>query len=134
MYIISYLLVLELSLTRDRQRLSREVDKGQVISLRCDMIWTDQVFPPFAYNWREEDTFTDLATTAKYNIIADSDFNYQCRARAVSFKGRPVQARGTISLTVRGTYLLWCSNVFSVFVNTPVWNNELWPIGLHQIC
>ena len=133
MYIISYLLVLVLSLTRPRQTLSREVDKGQSISLRCDSIFTDQVFPPFTYMWRDEGTFIDLATTAVYNIIADSDFDYQCRATARNQKYRLVEARGVINLTVRGTYLLWCSNIFSVFVNTAVWNNELC-LGLHQIC
>ena len=133
MYIVSYLLVLVLSLRRDGQRLSATVDKGQSISLRCDTIFTQLVFPPIEYTWREENMLTNLATTAVYNIIADSDFNYWCRARAVNQKGRPVQATGVISLTVRGTYLLWRSNVFSVFVNTPVWNNELC-LGLHQIC
>ena len=120
MYIISYLLVLVLSLRSPGQRLSATVDKGQSISLQCDTIFTELVFPPFEYTWREMGMFTNLATTAVYNIIAESDFNYECRARAVSQKGRPVQVRGTISLTVRGTYLLWCSTVFSVFVNTPV--------------
>ena len=134
MYIISYLLVLVLSLTRPDQRLSATVDKGQSISLQCDTIFTELVFPPFEYTWREENMRTNLATTAVYNIIADSDFNYQCRARALNQKGRPIQVRGTISLTVRGTYLLWCnSTVFSVFVNTPVRNNKLC-LGLHQIC
>ena len=133
MYIVSYLLVLVLSLRRDGQRLSATVDKGQSISLRCDMIFAQLVFAPFEYMWREENMFTNLATTAVYNIIADSDFNYQCRARAFDQKGRPIQVRGTILLTVRGTYLLWCSNVFSVFVNTPVWNNEPY-LGLCQIC
>ena len=133
MYIISYLLVLVLSLTSPDQRLSVTVDKGQSISLQCDMIFADQVFPPFEYTWFELGMVASLATTAVYNIIADSDFNYQCRARAVNQKGRPTQVRSIISLTVRGTYLLWCSTVFSVFVNTPVWNNELC-LGLHQIC
>ena len=96
------------------------------------MIFTDYVFPPFEYTWREMGMFTNLATTAVYNIIADSDFNYQCRARAVNQKGRPIQAIGVILLTVRGTHLLWCSTVFSVFVNTPVWNNEPF-LGLCQI-
>ena len=117
----------------DGQRLSATVDKWQSILLRCDTIFTAQVFPPMTYTWREEGMFTNLATTAVYNIIADSDFVYQCRALASNQKGRPVQARGTISLTVRGTYLLWCSNVFTAFVNTPVWNNELC-LGLCQIC
>ena len=55
--------------------------------------------------WREDGMFTNLATTAIYNIIADSDFDYQCRACANNQKGRPVQARATISLTVRGRYI-----------------------------
>ena len=106
MYIISYLLVLELSLTSPGQTSSATVDKGQSISLRCDTIFTEQVFPPMTYTWREEGMFTNLATTAVYNIIADSDFDYQCTARASNQKGRPVQVRGTIRLTVRGTCLL----------------------------
>ena len=104
--IISYLLVLELSLTRPGQTSYVTVDKGQNISLQCDMIFTDQVFPPITYMWREEGTFTDLTTTAVYNITADSDCDYQCRARAADLESRPVQVRGTICLTVRGTYLL----------------------------
>ena len=126
--------MLVLSLTSPGQTLSATVDKGQSISLQCDTIFTEQVFSPFDYAWFEMGMVTSLATTAVYNIIADSDFNYQCRARAVNQKGRPIQVRGTICLTVRGTYLLWCSStVFSVFVNTPEWNNELC-LGLHQIC
>ena len=125
--------MLVLSLVRPDQRLSATVDKGQSISLQCDTIFTELVFAPFEYTWREENMFTNLATTAVYNITADSDFNYWCRARAVNQKGRPLQAIGVIVLTVRGTYLLWCSTVVSVYVNTPVWNNELC-LGLHQIC
>ena len=98
--------MLVLSLTIPGQRLSATVDKGQSISLQCSMILTGLVFAPFEYTWREEGMLTNLATTAVYNIIADSDFNYQCRARAANQKGRPIQAIGTISLTVRGTYLL----------------------------
>ena len=90
MYIISYLLVLELSLTSPGQRLSATVDKGQSISLRCDMIFTDPVFPPLTYMWHEVSMFIDFATTAAYNTTADSDFDYQCRATARNQKGRPV--------------------------------------------
>ena len=106
MYIISYLLVLVLSLTSPGQTLSATVDQGQNISLQCDMIWIDQVFQPFTYMWREEGMFTDLATTAVYNFIADSDFNYQCDACAMGQNGKPVKVKGSIRLTVRGTYLL----------------------------
>ena len=100
--------------------------------MQCDMIFTDLVIPPFTYMWHEDGMFIDPSTNAVYNIIADSDFDYQCRATARNQKGRPVQARSTILLTVRGIYLLWCSTLFSVFVNTPVWNNELC-LGLCQI-
>ena len=54
------------------------------------MIFTDPVFPPLTYMWREVSKFIDLATTAAYNITADSDFDYQCRATARNQKGRPV--------------------------------------------
>ena len=109
MYIISYLLVLVLSLTMNEQTLSATVDKGQNISLQCAILFgNQQVFAPFTYSWHDvEDTLTILVNTATYIITAYSDVAYQCRAFGSDSKGRPrFRARGTIDITVRSTYLL----------------------------
>ena len=86
--------------------MSSTVDKGQIVVLDCSMIFTDQVFAPFSYSWREEGTFTALSNMARYVVTADSDFSYQCIATATNPKARPVRARSIIDITVRGTYLL----------------------------
>ena len=81
------------------------VDKGQMVTLECSMIFADLVFPPLSYSWREGGTSIELSDMARYVITADSDFTYQCVATAIEQKGRPLQARGIIDITVRGTYL-----------------------------
>ena len=53
-----------------------------------------------------------LLNMARYVVTADSDFIYQCVATAINIKARPLQARGSIDITVRGTYLSWCIIIF----------------------
>ena len=111
--IISYHLAnIVLSLTSPGQRLSSTVDNGQMVALDCSMIFNNQVFPPYSYSWRQEGTVIALSNMARYVVTADTDFSYQCLATAMNLKARPVQARGIIDITVRGTYLSWCSIVF----------------------
>ena len=76
-----------------------------MVTLECLMIFTYLAFPPFSYSWREGGTSIELSNMARYVITADSDFTYQCVATATEKKGRPLQARGIIDITVRGTYL-----------------------------
>ena len=94
-----------LSLTRPGQRMSATVDKGQIVALDCSMVFTDQVFSPFSYSWSEGGMSIKLSNMARYVVTADSDFTYQCVVTATDQKGRPLQARGSIDITVRGTYL-----------------------------
>ena len=78
-----------------------------MVALDCSMIFYDQlqVFRPFSYSWREGGMSIELSNMARYVVTADSDFTYQCVATATNLKGRPLQARGSIDITVRGTYL-----------------------------
>ena len=69
------------------------------------MIFADLVFPPLSYSWREGGTSIELSNMARYVITADSDFTYQCVATGTNQKARPVQTRGIIDITVRGTNL-----------------------------
>ena len=59
--------------------------------------------------------FDTLSRDATYIITPDSDVSYICVASAWNVKHRTVRARGTIMITVRGTYI-YCG-VYNIAFN-----------------
>ena len=91
------------ALTRNGQTIETTINKGQSVRLDCNMVFGEQGIRDIQFLWRI-DGMPPMPGSAVLVVTPDGDVEYQCVAIGLVGKTDRRTARGTVIITVRGTY------------------------------
>ena len=92
------------ALTSNGQTIETTINKRQSVQLDCNMVFGEQTgIRNIQFFWRIADMPLMLGSAVRV-VTPDGDVEYQCIARGFVGKQDTRTARGTVIITVRGTY------------------------------